>query len=272
MVESVKLLSIRINKMCLISFSWQPEAKYPLVLVANRDEFYARPTDKVNYWKDNPDILGGRDLQANGSWLAINKKGRFAAVTNYREIPIIQGELSRGNLVRDFLETEQSPEEYLSIIHNQANKYSGFNLLIGDKSGLFYYSNRMNQIVSLKPGVHALCNHLLDTPWPKLAAAKQKLSTALDCDNHCQPEALIKMMNNASQASDDSLPRTGIAIDREKMLSSRFIASNDYGTRNTSVLILDDQGTLSWSEQNYSEHGVAGEQLEFVLDFPILAK
>ncbi|MRI33115.1 hypothetical protein EOPP23_08980 [Endozoicomonas sp. OPT23] len=258
--------------MCLISFSWQPEAKYPLVMVANRDEFYARPTAQVHYWEDNPDVLGGRDLQANGSWLAINKKGRFAAVTNYREVPIIQGELSRGNLVRDFLENGQSPEEYLSIIHNQADMYSGFNLLIGDKNGIYYYSNRMNEVVKLKPGVHALCNHLLDTPWPKLTAAKQGLSSALDCDNHCQPESLIQIMNNASQASEDSLPSTGISIEREKLLSSRFIASNDYGTRNTSVLILNDQGELNWLEQNYSEQGVKGEQLEFILNFPMMTQ
>ena len=258
--------------MCLISFSWQPEAKFPLILVANRDEFYARPTEQVHYWQDNPDILGGRDLQANGSWLAVNKKGRFAAVTNFREIPVIQGELSRGNLVRDFLETDQSPEEYLEIIHRQADKYSGFNLLIGDKHGIFYYSNRMNKIIGLKPGVHALCNHLLDTPWPKLNAAKQGLSSAINCDNHCQPETLISMMNDASQASDATLPSTGISLERERLLSSRFIASNDYGTRNTSVLMLDDKGKLRWLEQNYSEQGVKGEQLEFTLDFPMLAE
>ena len=257
--------------MCLISFSWQPEARYPLVLVANRDEFYARPTDKVHYWEDNPNILGGRDRQANGSWLAVNKNGRFAAVTNYREIPVVQGELSRGNLVRDFLETNQPPEEYLHVIHSQADKFSGFNLLIGDKSGIYYYSNRMNRIVSLQPGVHALCNHLLDTPWPKLAAAKQGISSVLDENNHCKPETLIEMMSSASQASDENLPSTGISLERERLLSSRFIASDDYGTRNTSVLMLDDQGTLSWIEQNYSEQGLAGERMEFKLDFPMLA-
>ncbi|WP_062261587.1 NRDE family protein [Endozoicomonas arenosclerae] len=255
--------------MCLISLSWQPDAQYPLILVANRDEFYERPAKTVHFWEDNPEILGGRDLEAGGSWLALSRKGRIAAVTNFREFPIRPGVLSRGALVSDFLSSELSPKEYLSQIHSAADQYSGFNLLVGDASGLYYYSNRMGSVVSLKPGFHALSNHLLNTPWPKLERVRQGLEQHLEQHQKPEPDDLIAMMHNGTKAPDDQLPETGVGQEREKFLSSCFIASENYGTRNTSVLILDRQGRLSWTEQMYQPKGEDGQKFQFSMKFPV---
>ena len=202
--------------MCLISFSWQPDATYPLTLVANRDEFYERATKSVHFWEDNPNILGGRDLQAGGSWMAVNRQGRFAAVTNYRELPHPTGMLSRGKLVRDFLESELHPRDYLSRIDKQADQFAGFNLLIGSTEGLYYYSNRMKAIITLEPGIYGLCNHLLNTEWPKLSKVKTGMAERLNQDNFASPEALIGLMHDPVRPPEHSLPDTGVGLETEK--------------------------------------------------------
>ncbi|WP_257280365.1 MULTISPECIES: NRDE family protein [unclassified Endozoicomonas] len=255
--------------MCLITLSWQPDTEYPLILVANRDEFYERPAKTVHFWEDNPEIFGGRDLEAGGSWLALSCRGRIAAITNYREWPLQPGALSRGHLVSNFLNSNLSPKEYLNKIHHKADHYSGFNLLVGDSSGLYYYSNRMGSVVSLKPGFHALSNHLLNSPWPKLEKVKQGLAQHVEHHRKPEPEALISMMHDDSKAPDDQLPNTGVSQEQEKFLSSCFIASEQYGTRNTSVLILDRQGSLSWTEQIYLPHGQTGKKRQLSMAFPV---
>ena len=253
--------------MCLIAFSWQPDSETPLTLVANRDEFYQRPTQPVHFWKDYSHILGGRDLEAGGSWLAFSRKGRFAALTNYRELPIPVGKKSRGNLVKDFLIDDISPTTYLTSIARQKHDYAGFNLLIGTQTELLYYSNKLpdNQFKKLSPGVYGLCNHLLDTPWPKLLAAKNGLTKLLQ--KKAEPEQFIEMMHDNTQAKEEELPDTGIGLAREKLLSSRFIASENYGTRNTSVIQLDKSRVLRWAEQNYHLKGASGEKLLFETTF-----
>lgn len=251
--------------MCLIVFSWQPETETPLILVANRDEFYSRPTETVHFWKDKPHILGGRDLEAGGSWLALSRNGRFAAVTNYRQLPFQPGQKSRGELVTDFLDSELSPKEFLSVVHQNASLYTGFNLLVGDSSGLYYYSNRMHTVVSLEPGVYGLSNHLLNTPWPKLERVKEGLSQKLTSQNNAPTDDLIRLMQNADPAPEHSLPDSGIGLDKEKLLSSCFIASPDYGTRNTSVLVFHKDGKLQWTEQLYEAGGIIGQRFQFSL-------
>ncbi|WP_422139635.1 NRDE family protein [Endozoicomonas sp. ALC020] len=255
--------------MCLITLHWQPEAQYPLILAANRDEFYERPARTIHFWEDNPEIFGGRDLEAGGSWLALSRKGRMAAVTNYRESPVYPGTLSRGHLVSDFLNSDLSPKEFLNQIHLKADHYSGFNLLVGDSSGLYYYSNRMGRVVSLRPGFHALSNHLLNSPWPKLEKVRQGLALHVKHHQKPEPEGLIFMMHDSSKAPDDQLPDTGVSQEQEKFLSSCFMASEHYGTRNTSVLILDKQGSLSWTEQIYLPYGETGKKLRFSMSFPV---
>ena len=258
--------------MCLLAFSWQPDEEDVLTLVANRDEFYQRPTLPVHFWEDHDHILGGKDLEAKGSWLAVSRKGRFAALTNYREVPPSKGKreappskgkISRGALVKDFLAEDASPEAYLSSIIQNKDRYAGFNLLLGTQQQLYYYSNRLgsDQFQTLSPGIYGLCNSLLDTPWPKLLAARNQLAELLHAK--ALPEQFIEMMRDSSQAKDELLPETGIGTTAERLLSSCFIASDNYGTRNTSVIRLHQSGALQWTEQNYQPAGEAGVRLFF---------
>ena len=259
--------------MCLIVFSWQPEAEYPLIIAANRDEFYRRPTKPVHFWQDHPDIIGGRDLEAGGTWMAFNRDGRFAAVTNYREMPPPPGKLSRGQLVSDYLQNSHSASEYLhsvsAVIEEDEGTWSGFNLLAGDSSGLYYYSNRSRSIQTLEPGLYGLSNHLLDTPWPKVKKTKEDLQALLDSHNYAAPERIVSVMHDATQYADNKLPSTGLKLPTERMLSSCFIASPDYGTRNTSALILHNSGKLLWREQLYEAEGCKGQSLQFELALTI---
>ncbi len=251
--------------MCLIVFSWQPDSQYPLILAANRDEFYQRPTQAADFWNDSPDVFGGRDLEAGGSWMAINKNGRFAAVTNYREVPSPAGLYSRGALVSDFVTGSQPASDYLHALQQQSDKWSGFNLLIMDSTGLYYFSNRTkdHRISPLPPGIYGLSNHLLDTPWPKLLRARNSFTQALKESVPPDSKRLVELMNDSYQPPEEQLPDTGVSKGVEKLLSSCFIASEDYGTRNTCVLMIDSHSQLQWVEQEYLPEGVAGKSHHF---------
>lgn len=253
--------------MCLIIFSWKPETKYPLVLVSNRDEFYDRPTADVHYWDDHPHILGGRDQQARGSWLAVNQSGRIAAVTNYRKWPAAPAEISRGQLVEGFLNSSLTHKNYMLNVEKRANKYSGFNFLAGDISSLYYFSNHGESIKQLQPGIYGISNELLDSPWPKLLKARSAVSKVLNRDNYADPAELLHIMQDSETAPDHLLPDTGIGIERERLLSSAFIASPDYGTRNTSILMFNRNKQLSWHEQHYGVNGCHKESREYSISF-----
>ncbi|WP_422463794.1 NRDE family protein [Endozoicomonas sp. ALB115] len=251
--------------MCLIVFSWQPDSQYPLILAANRDEFYQRPTQATDFWNDSPDVFGGRDLEAGGSWLAINKNGRFAAVTNYREVPSPAGLYSRGALVANFVTGSQSASDYLQAVQQQSDKWSGFNLLTMDSTGLYYLSNRAkdHSIAPLPPGIYGLSNHLLDTPWPKLMRARTGFTRAIKESIPPVSKQLIELMHDNYQPPEEQLPDTGVSKEVEKLISSCFIASKEYGTRNTSVLMIDHHHQLQWVEQEYLSEGAVGEQRQF---------
>ncbi len=247
--------------MCLIVFSWRPNHQHPLILLANRDEFYQRLTLPVHHWEDQPNILGGRDMKAGGGWLAVDSSGRLAAVTNFREWPVQEYPRSRGELVSQFLSQTLSAAEYLQAVRQRANQYAGFNLLLMDESGMFYYSNRTQNsrhYQQLTPGCYGLCNHLLDTPWPKLQKTKTHFQTLLN-DSDADASAFIELMQDEQKADDHLLPNTGVRSDFEKLVSSPFISSRDYGTRNTSLLLFHRDGALSWTEQNYLPYGRKGE-------------
>ncbi|AMO58648.1 hypothetical protein GZ77_17890 [Endozoicomonas montiporae] len=241
--------------MCLIIFSWQPEARHPMTLVANRDEFYDRPTKPAHFWPDNPEIFGGQDEKAGGSWLAINRSGRFAAVTNYRKWPAPEGQVSRGHLVKNSLSSSLPTHEFLQTVQENSNLYTGFNFIAGDMNKLYYYSNIENRIVTLKPGIYGLCNQFLNSPWPKLIKAKEAVTKALDTDNSANPATLLDIMQNTEIAVDHLLPDTGIGKEKEVLLSSIFIRSPEYGTRNTSILTFDNNNGISWHEQTYGSNG-----------------
>lgn len=242
--------------MCLIIFGLNVHPHYPLILAANRDEFYERPTAPAGYWNDDPTILAGRDLVHGGTWLGVTKTGRFAAVTNYRDPTAPAGIKSRGDLTTDFLKGNATPENYLLRVEEQKNDYSGFNLLVGDfadgKNALFYFSNRGREPNVLSPGIYGLSNGLIDSPWPKVSKAKAELAKSI-LRGHLSSSGLIEILADQTFADDENLPNTGIGIERERALSSAFIKTEGYGTSSSTILTIDRSGSVKFMEETYVE-------------------
>lgn len=244
--------------MCLIFFSIHQHPTYKLIVVANRDEFYARKTSKADYWSAHPEILGGCDLEATspdgtcGTWMGMSKNGRIAFITNYRDIKNINPNApSRGHLVTDFLLSETLPLTYLESVKLKASQYNGFNLVVGDVNELHYFSNYQNEIRPLKGGFYGLSNHLLDTPWPKVTSGKAEIETIL-AQPKIDPDALFEVMRNEAMAQDNTLPDTGIGLERERALSAKFIKTNGYGTRCSTVILVHNNGHTSFAERTYN--------------------
>lgn len=238
--------------MCVIFLAYKSHPEFPLILLANRDEFYNRPTEAAQYWKDFPHILAGRDLIAGGTWLGITKQGKFAAVTNYREPFAAKGSRSRGELVSNFLKSGESAEIYLKNIQNKAQEYSGFNLLAGEisaqKSEIFYFSNRDAKIKKLESGLYGLSNHLLNTPWRKIENGKAALGELLK-NKTIAKESFFELLFDETLADDADLPDTGIGYSKEKTLSAIFIKTLDYGTRCSTVLSFSSDFQSNFEER-----------------------
>jgi uncharacterized protein with NRDE domain len=235
--------------MCLILLGWKTREDYPLVLAANRDEFYERPTAPADFWEEAPDILAGRDLPAGGTWLGITRQGRLAALTNYRDPAAHKTEApSRGTLAGDYLRGRQDPEAYLDALVTRAGSYNGFSLILGDLQGLHFFSNRGGRL-PLAPGIHGVSNRLLDTPWPKVERGKRALATLLGKRDGPSPEALLDLLADRSRPPDDELPETGVGLEWERVLSPLFIESPRYGTRSSTVLIVDGGGGVTFVER-----------------------
>lgn len=237
--------------MCLIAFSYKQHPQYPLVFAANRDESYHRPSRAAHFWDENPNILAGKDLKAGGTWLGINKKGAFSAITNYRD-PDIEKENppSRGKLVLDFLQSDEQAQEYLSDLDSSADQYMGFNLLAGSLNELGYYSNQQNKILLLDEGLYGLSNHLLETPWPKVRKAKNKMRTIIS-KNNIAPDPLFDLLADDREAPEEKLPDTGIPKDIEKKVSPIFIKSDGYGTRCSTILLVNHNGVVTFAERRF---------------------
>jgi uncharacterized protein with NRDE domain len=245
--------------MCLILFALDAHPEYRVVLAANRDEFFARPTLPAAPWAENPRVVGGRDLEQGGTWLAATTESRLAAVTNYRDATRPKtGERSRGLLVSEFVLGRRDPREYVEELLQQANLYDGFNLIVMDRGRGFYCSNRAARIIELGPGVHGLSNHLLDTPWPKVERGKSALARLLGQPRDALVQGLFAALHDAEIAPDDSLPSTGVSLEWERRLSTAFIRSPDYGTRASTVVLIDKVGGLSFIERSF---GAGGEAL-----------
>ncbi len=249
--------------MCLIAFAWRAHDRYPLVVVANRDEYYARPTADAQFWMDSPSVLAGRDLEAGGSWFGINRTGCFAALTNYRDPSRqIASAPSRGALVSDFLSGQVSARDYASDVQSRAAAYNGFNLLLCDGSDLVYVGNYLAQPRILKPGVHALSNALLDTPWPKTVAASHSLKHWLSHDDETI-ESLVSLLQDRTLAPSNALPETGLGQELERKLSAQFIETEGYGTRGSTALLVDVEGAAQFLERRFNpEWGETREQIE----------
>jgi uncharacterized protein with NRDE domain len=239
---------------CLILLAWQAHPEYPFVVAANRDEFFQRATAPAAFWDDAPDILAGRDLEAGGTWLGITRDGRFAALTNYRDPARNRsGTPSRGRLVSDFLAGTSSAEAYLDHLRRVGSDYNGFNLVFGHVAApgvLFCYSNCEDGVRRLSPGIYGLSNHLLDTPWPKVARGKSALARALGALP--DDRLLLELLRDESRARDENLPRTGVSLEWERLLSAAFIREPDYGTRSSTIVLLARSGTLHFEEVSFS--------------------
>lgn len=238
--------------MCLIVFAWRPGHALPLIVAANRDEFYARPTQALAAWEDAPGVHAGRDLEAGGTWLGVGPQGRFAALTNIRDPGQPLGPRSRGELVAGYLQGDLGVESYLDHVASRSALYSGFNLLVGDGRQLGYLNGREATPRLLQAGVYGLSNAGLDTPWPKLMKAREGLEGLL---GSVDPQRLLALLADAEPAADSALPETGVGLATEKLLSSVFIASQNYGTRASTVLIVDDQGKRRLIERSFGPFG-----------------
>jgi uncharacterized protein with NRDE domain len=245
--------------MCLILFAHRQHADYPLILIANRDEYYARPTRDAHWW-DDAEVFAGRDLEAGGTWLGVNRAGRLAAVTNVREPGGMRaGKRSRGDLTREYLAGATPAQEYLRQLDTHADDFAGFNLLLGDADRLWFYSNRERHIRDIEPGVYGISNGAFDEPWPKLDSGKRELAEKMT--GVVDDAALLDILTDQRIAEDHELPSTGVSLDVERMLSSRFIRSPDYGTRACSVLRFDHLGKIHFLEQNFPDAHRTGSRV-----------
>jgi uncharacterized protein with NRDE domain len=227
---------------------------FPLVVGANRDEFYGRPTAPADFWNDAPDILAGRDLQASGTWLGITRGLRFAAVTNFRDMRSVEARRrSRGELTSEFLRGDAPAEQYLEGVRRRANQYNGFNLFVADATGLFYFSNRDGEVRRLNPGTYGLSNHLLDTPWPKVTELKPRFNATIQVP--LDPDAIRSILADRGVAPDANLPDTGVGLERERMLSAAFVVSDTYGTRSTTALWVGDDRAVRFKEWSFGPGG-----------------
>ena len=237
-------------RMCLLVIAYKVHPKYQIIIAANRDEYYERPSESLNFWKDNPKILAGRDLKCFGTWLGITRDGRFSAVTNYRDPKAVkEGRPSRGLLVKEYLETDIRPGDYLKEVKKHAMEYNPFSLIVGDREELWYYSNKASDIKKLGSGIYGLSNHLLDTPWPKVKKAKLGIKKIIE-EGDVDVEKIFCLLKDRSIPPDDELPDTGVGYEKERMLSPIFIQSPDYGTRSSSVILME-KNKVHFFEQNY---------------------
>jgi uncharacterized protein with NRDE domain len=243
--------------MCLLVFAWNDVPGHRLVLAGNRDEFHARPAAAMDWWT-TPRMLGGRDLQAGGTWLAAGDGGRFAVVTNFRgPAAPAAGAPSRGELIPAFFAGRESPLAYLERVAADGARYAGYSLLVGDSGELAYWSNRAEHgPLRLAAGRYGLSNGLLDTPWPKLTRTRERFGRLI-ADGAPSLDRLLDLMTDRAPAADRELPDTGIGVERERFLSSAFIVGPAYGTRCTTALVVDEHARLRAAERSYGPDGRA---------------
>ncbi|ETI70248.1 NRDE family protein [Neobacillus vireti] len=251
--------------MCLILFAYQVHPVYKLIVAANRDEFYQRPTAPVHYWEESPKILAGRDLEKMGTWMGITTKGRFAALTNYRNPQeLIEGKRSRGELVAEALKHKGNVKDYLQGLADYNNEYPGYNLLAGDANELFYYSNIEQMLRKIEPGIYGVSNHLLNTEWPKVKIGREGLSRIITGKQEDLADKLFELLQHSDPAPDSILPSTGISLEWERMLSPLFIKSEHYGTRSSTVLLMSEK-EIQYAERVFSKAGENNKKYTIVL-------
>jgi uncharacterized protein with NRDE domain len=249
--------------MCLVLLVWRMHPQYPCLVAANRDEFHARPTAAAEWWPDRPQILAGRDLEAGGTWLGITRSGRFAALTNYRDPQRRRAQPadadpdaltpSRGTLVTSLLDSTAGVPEGLAYLHGLRADFNPFNMIFSDGERLGIYESAAGAGRELGPGIYGLSNHLLDTPWPKVENAKTRLASALLELTDTAP--LLELLRDDLPASDERLPQTGVGLEWERLLSSAFVRSPDYGTRCSTIIRIEREGRAYFEEWSWDSEG-----------------
>ncbi|MCC6559156.1 MAG: NRDE family protein [Polyangiaceae bacterium] len=240
--------------MCVLFIAWRSHPRYRLVLAGNRDELRARPTAPLDRWPDRPDVIGGRDLKDGGSWLAASAGGRFAAVTNFRQLPLVAGRRSRGALAFDFVCGGDAPLDFVREAAAHAADYGGVNLFAGAGESLWHWSNRGDVMRPLSPGLYGLSNGMLEDDWPKMRRGREALTRLVAADA-VDEEALFELLADRTPGDDDDLPDTGVGRDLERMLSPIFIAGEDYGTRSSTVLWIGHDGSVRMRERRWGAGG-----------------
>ena len=242
--------------MCLLIFAHQLSADYPLMVAANRDEFYARPTAPAAFWPEYPGLLAGRDLEQGGTWMGVTRQGRFAAVTNYRDPDVaMPAPRSRGELPLDYLAGNKTPASYLAELAKRSSEYAGFNLLAGDRDSLWYFANSGGQAPrALSPGLYGLSNARLDTPWPKVERGKAMLLSLQQGDGVSHDD-LAQLVADRTRADPHSLACQGLNDTMDRTLSAQFIVTEGYGTRSSTTLWTESSGSIHWRELSFGEEG-----------------
>jgi uncharacterized protein with NRDE domain len=240
--------------LCLIAVAWRARADLPLVVAANRDEWRDRAAEPAHWWPDHPELYAGRDLQAGGTWMGVTRAGRFAAVTNFRDPADRRSTArSRGELVTGFLLGRATPEAFLAALAARAGEYNGFNLIVGDGRGLWYFGSREGEARAIEPGVHGLSNHLLDEPWPKVVRGRMAMQEAIAAADPAP--RLFAALADGQGAPDDALPDTGVGIAWERRLASPLITGADYGTRASTVVTVSSTGAVAFEERTLGADG-----------------
>ncbi len=239
--------------MCLILIAYRAHPRYPLVIAANRDEFYHRPTAPASFWDTEPHLLAGRDLDQGGTWLGISRTGRVAALVNFRDPRSVKpGAPSRGSLVTDFLLGSTQPARHLDILRQHARQFNGFSMVFGDLEQLYVYSNKGEMPPLLEPGFHGLSNHLLDTPWPKVTRGRQAMEKLLSDGGSLPVEAIFSLLADQTMPDEALLPDTGIGLEWERLLAPIFISGPTYGTRSSAILAIDQNETVNFYERTFN--------------------
>lgn len=247
--------------MCIALLANEAHSVYSLIVAANRDEFHARPTQPAHWWAE--DFVAGKDLVAGGTWFGVHRSGRTSILTNFRDgKPRDPTARSRGELVVTALVNSRTPQRVLSDVLSSSDNYQGFTLIAGKPGDLYYTSNRNWMVKRVPSGVSGLSNNFLDTPWPKVERAKQRLRDAL-ADPLVEPSTLFDLLRDSTPAADHELPDTGIGIELERLLSSPFIIGGNYGTRSSSLLLVDRMGGVEFIERSFDAKGDATGEVRF---------
>ncbi len=240
--------------MCLILIACQTCPRYPVILAANRDEFYRRPTREMHRWKGDLPIIAGKDLEQGGTWLGVHPDGRLAALTNYRDpSKNTVGARSRGGIIPGFLASDADPAQYSETLYRTREEYNLFNLVFGSREALYWFSSCHGTARPVPPGFHGLSNRDLDTPWPKVEKSRKAFEAAVK--EKLPDDAFFALLKDTERPPDHLLPDTGVGKEWERLLSPIFIESPTYGTRCSTLLKIRDDGRIHIIERSYDLSG-----------------